>query len=60
MYLGRQTVQTILVSEAYTRVKLRNSFTVQYSTYGVLRFGKILYFVHINEKTCYVENTGAS
>lgn len=41
-------VQTILFSEAYTRVKLRNSLTVQYSMYGVQGFGKIL---HINAKT---------
>lgn len=44
-------VQTILYSESYTRVRLRNSFTVQYSMCGVQRFGKILYFIHVNGKT---------
>lgn len=40
--------QTILFSEAYTRVKLRNSFTVQYlACSGEQRLGKILYFLLI-------------
>ena len=44
-------VQTILYSESYTRVRLRNSFTVQYSMCGVQKFGKIRYFVHANRNT---------